>query len=130
MAMHEKMLELGIESPFDERWFEPPVAGRSHHDHAIDISAYYGRRKDALLAHATQIDPEVAVLVRAARRRRVAPCTRTTTTCSPAASSTARLPEDDLFAGVREHVGERVVYDPGARSSDDRRSGELAWRSS
>src|SRR3982074_278495 len=62
VALHEKMLELGLESPY-ARWFEqdpdappppepPPVTTR------IEIAAYYGHRKGALLAHATQIDPE------------------------------------------------------------------------
>src|SRR5580765_4845312 len=56
-AIHEKMLELGIESPFDERWLSRP----SQDDRittTVEIRAYYGRRKEALLAHATQIDPK------------------------------------------------------------------------
>jgi len=56
-AIHEKLLELGFESPFDERWLSRP----SQDDRittTVEISAYYGRRKEALLAHATQIDPQ------------------------------------------------------------------------
>ena len=42
VALHEKFLELGLESPFDERWFERPDTDHrittrvdvSGHDHA------------------------------------------------------------------------------------------------
>ncbi len=56
IAMHEKYLELGLESPFDARWLErgldadPPST-------VIDIHGYGAVRDEALLAHATQIDP-------------------------------------------------------------------------
>ena len=57
VAMHQKFLELGLESPFDEKWFERPSQ-----DHLIttrvDIGDYGDVRWDALLAHATQVDPE------------------------------------------------------------------------
>jgi mycothiol S-conjugate amidase len=57
MAFHQAFLARGITSPFDEKWFERPSA-----DHRIttrvDIGPWYGRRCDALRAHATQIDPE------------------------------------------------------------------------
>jgi mycothiol S-conjugate amidase len=113
VALHEKMLELGLESPY-ARWFEqdpdappppepPPVTTR------IEIAAYYGHRKGALLAHATQIDPEspfwfslpddVAASVYPYDDYTLA---RSLVDSEP--------PEDDLFAGVRE-----LVYDPGAR---------------
>ncbi len=56
VAMHQAFLDRGEESPFDERWFDRP--DQDHrittrvptHDHA-DV------RWDALLAHATQVDP-------------------------------------------------------------------------
>jgi mycothiol S-conjugate amidase len=113
VALHEKMLELGLESPY-ARWFEqdpdappppepPPVTTR------IEVGAYYGHRKGALLAHATQIDPEspfwfslpddVAATVYPYDDYTLA---RSLVDSEP--------PEDDLFAGVRE-----LVYDPGAR---------------
>lgn len=54
---HQKFNELGLESPFDERWFKRP-----DEDHkittTINIRGYYHRRLDALRAHATQVDPE------------------------------------------------------------------------
>ena len=50
------MLALGLESPYDEKWFSRPWQ-----DHRIttqvEIGDYYDVRVNALLAHATQIDP-------------------------------------------------------------------------
>lgn len=102
VAMHEKFLELGLESPFDERWFDRP----SQDDRIttrIDIAGYADVRRQALLAHATQIDPdspfwfglppEVA--------RTVHPYDDYVLARSTVDS---RLPEDDLFAGVRQLV--------------------------
>jgi mycothiol S-conjugate amidase len=57
LAMHEKFIELGLESPYDERWFERP----SQDDKIttrVDISDHWDVRTKALLAHRTQIDPE------------------------------------------------------------------------
>jgi mycothiol S-conjugate amidase len=98
LAMHEKFLELGLESPFDSKWFERP----SQEDRTttrIDITGHTAARDEALLAHATQIDPtskfwfglppEVA--------RTVYPYEEYVLARS---SVSAPLPEDDLFAGV------------------------------
>jgi mycothiol S-conjugate amidase len=57
-ALHEAHLRLGHESPF-ERWFE-----RDFPDHDdrftthVDVGDYLDRRRAALLAHRTQVDPE------------------------------------------------------------------------
>ena len=61
-------------------------------------------RLDALLAHATQIDPELAVLVRAAAGGGAWRSTRSTTSSGPSRWSMPPTPEDDLFAGVREQA--------------------------
>jgi mycothiol S-conjugate amidase len=56
LAQHEAYLAAGIESPFDERWFERP----SQDDRittTIDVDGLYHVRAGALRAHATQIDP-------------------------------------------------------------------------
>ncbi len=102
-AMHEKFLELGLESPFDgSRWADRPDT-----DHeittSIDITGYAHVRLDALLAHATQIDPnspfwfglprDVAVEVH--------PLDDYIRSFSLVDAPT---PEDDLFAGVREQA--------------------------
>ncbi len=56
LSMHEKFLELGLESPFDDKWFE-----RESQDHRIttrvSTDGFGDVRWDALLAHATQVDP-------------------------------------------------------------------------
>jgi mycothiol S-conjugate amidase len=113
VAMHEKMLELGLESPY-ARWFEekpddppppppPPLTTR------IEVGAYYGHRKGALLAHATQIDPESPFWF--ALPDDVAAAVYPYDDYTLARSLVdSEPPEDDLFAGVRE-----LVYDPGAR---------------
>src|SRR5437879_7036553 len=54
-ALHEKFIELGLESPFGEDWFKRP----SHDDRIttrIDVSEYGDVRGQALLAHATQVE--------------------------------------------------------------------------
>ena len=54
--IHAKFLELGLESPFDEKWL-----ARIEHDETytttIDIDGFQGIRAEALKAHATQVDP-------------------------------------------------------------------------
>lgn len=98
VAMHAKFQELGLESPFDEKWFERP----SRDDRIttrIDITGHADVRRDALLAHATQIDPdspfwfglppEVA--------REVHPYDEYELARSLVGTE---LPEEDLFAGV------------------------------
>ncbi len=55
-ALHDKHLELGIESPYSEWWFKRPSK-----DHLITtripVAEHWEVRRDALLAHATQVDP-------------------------------------------------------------------------
>jgi mycothiol S-conjugate amidase len=57
-AIHEKFLELGMESPFDEewrkRWENMP---EDRFTTSIDVSGFADVRREALLAHATQVDP-------------------------------------------------------------------------
>ncbi len=56
--IHEAMLEAGLESPYAE-WlanWKPRRAGRP--TTTIDCGAYFETRDRALLAHATQIDPD------------------------------------------------------------------------
>ncbi len=56
--IHQKFEELGLESPFDEswrkRWEDVPLEPVTT---AVDISEYADVRREALLAHATQVDP-------------------------------------------------------------------------
>lgn len=56
LATHAKFTELGLESPFTEQWFERPSQ-----DHRITTQVptdgFQDVRLEALLAHATQVDP-------------------------------------------------------------------------
>jgi mycothiol S-conjugate amidase len=55
-AIHDRFVALGMESPYDDKWFNRPWQ-----DHRIttriDILDHYEIRNQALIAHATQIDP-------------------------------------------------------------------------
>lgn len=55
-AMHQQFLDLGMESPYDERWLNRPWQDERISTR-IEVGDYYQVRVDALLAHATQIDP-------------------------------------------------------------------------
>jgi mycothiol S-conjugate amidase len=104
IATHHKFVELGLESPYAERWGEwiknpdpEPDRNTTH----IDITDFADVRGEALLAHATQIDPkspfwfglppEVA--------RTVYPYDDYVLARSAVESE---IPEDDLFAGIRK----------------------------
>ncbi len=56
-ARHKAFIERDLESPYDKRWFERP-----DQDHRIttkiSIDGFTDVRREGLLAHATQIDPE------------------------------------------------------------------------
>jgi mycothiol S-conjugate amidase len=104
--MHEKFLELGLESPFDEERLarmarEEPVTT------SIDLTGFADVRGDALRAHATQVDPtspfwfglppEVMRTIYPfddyfLARSRIDPAF---------GSDGAEVKEDDLFAGIR-----------------------------
>jgi mycothiol S-conjugate amidase len=102
VATHEKFMELGLESPFDEKWFDRP----SQDDKIttqVDIADYGDTRRQALLAHATQIDPESPFWFGLPPEvaRTVHPFDDYVLARSLVDSP---VPEDDLFAGVRERA--------------------------
>jgi mycothiol S-conjugate amidase len=102
LAMHEKYGELGLKSPFEERWFERPSQDHRLTTH-IAVGDYYDVRVRALRAHATQIDPtstfwfglpdDVAATVYPWEEYILAKGRVPT-----------EIPEDDLFAGIRDRV--------------------------
>lgn len=57
IAHHEKFIELDLESPYDDKWFKRP-SNDERITTKVDIREHYGVRRDALLAHATQVDPK------------------------------------------------------------------------
>lgn len=98
LGLHEKFLALGLESPYSPEWLE-----RASQDGTITtsvpIDGFEDVRRDALLAHATQVDPtspfwfglpwDVARTVHPYDDWVLATCTVATD-----------LPESDLFAGI------------------------------
>jgi mycothiol S-conjugate amidase len=101
--MHEKFLELGLESPFsDARWTDRPSQDGKITT-SVDITGYAHVRLDALLAHATQIDPNSPFWF--GLPRDVAESIHPFDDYVRAASLVdAPTPEDDLFAGIREQA--------------------------
>jgi mycothiol S-conjugate amidase len=103
VATHQKFLELGLESPFDDRWFDRP-SNEDRITTSVDLTGFEEVRAAALLAHETQVDPEskfwfglppeVARTIHPFDDYALARSLVDTTT-----------PEDDLFAGVRETAG-------------------------
>jgi mycothiol S-conjugate amidase len=59
LAVHEAILEMTGESPFEQAWLDRPSQ-----DHRIttkiDVSEYQWARDESLRAHATQVDPTAA----------------------------------------------------------------------
>ena len=100
-ALHAKYVELGLESPYDDRWFTRP-ADDTIITTRVDITYYYDVRINALLAHETQVDPSSKFWfgLPADVARHVHPWDDYVLARSLVESAT---PEDDLFAGVREH---------------------------
>ena len=105
VALHEAMLAAGLESPYGE-WLDawadrPEDAGRV--TTLVPCAEYFPTRDAALIAHATQVDPS--------GRWFACPLDLQQQVWPTEDFQLARslvdteLPEDDLFAGVRERVG-------------------------
>jgi mycothiol S-conjugate amidase len=101
-ALHQKHLELEIESPYSDEWFDRPWQ-----DHRIttmiDIEGFGDVRFDALLAHATQIDPESPFWFGIPRevQNSLHPYDDYILATSTVGTET---PEHDLFAGLRSEA--------------------------
>ncbi|UQS27169.1 mycothiol conjugate amidase Mca [Amycolatopsis thermalba] len=104
-AFHDALVEAGLESPYAEwlgKWDpdRPDVMERV--TTRIECADYFEVRDEALKAHATQIDPNSRwFFVPLEMQRRVWPTEEYELVRSLVDST---LPEDDLFAGVREKV--------------------------
>jgi mycothiol S-conjugate amidase len=105
-AFHNAMLELGLESPYGE-WLENwDARATGRRAPKVTTKVYcadqFDRRDAALLAHATQVDPNgwfFAVPLDV--QRQVFPWEQFELARSLVDTE---IPEDDLFAGVREKV--------------------------
>jgi mycothiol S-conjugate amidase len=119
IAMHEKFVELGLESPFDDRWLERATSQTRSFTTIVDLSDYADVQRQALLAHATQVDPtspfwfglpaEVARTVHpfdeyVLARNLVGQHTRVRGDQGADTSSGGSPLEDDLFADVRDRA--------------------------
>lgn len=105
-ALHEAMLEHELESPYTERlkeWKREPD-WEKRVTTKVPCADYFGVRDQALLAHATQIDPDgFWFQIPRELQQKVWPTEDYELVTSHVESS---LPEDDLFAGITAEVGD------------------------
>jgi mycothiol S-conjugate amidase len=95
------MLEHGLESPYAERLedWKPDPDHDARITTRVPCAEYFGVRDQALLAHATQIDPDgLWFAVPRELQEKVWPTEDYELARSLVESE---LPEDDLFAGIR-----------------------------
>jgi len=108
-AIEKELLARGLPSPYDdlrrermkermEKFRVPKITTR------VDVADWFERRDQALLAHATQVDPNGWFFAVPLDVQRAAWPTEDYELASSLVDST--IPEDDLFAGVREQVTE------------------------
>ncbi|MDP9432802.1 MAG: mycothiol conjugate amidase Mca [Actinomycetota bacterium] len=100
-ALHEEMVRLGMESPYAERlgtWEDKP-GDADRVTTRVPCSQYFQVRDQALLAHATQVDPHSFWFVCPLEVQRSAWPTEDFQLARSLVQTT--LPEDDLFAGIR-----------------------------
>ena len=106
MALHEGMLGRGLESPYAERLAE--WKDGSHDRPALEITTrvpcgeYFEIRDQALIAHATQIDPKSSWFACPLEVQRAAWPTEDYHLARSVVDT--ETPEYDLFAGIRERV--------------------------
>jgi mycothiol S-conjugate amidase len=108
VALHQAMIARGLESPYTERlreWPEDP-------EHAarmttrVSCAEYFHIRDHALLAHATQVDPDGPwFAVPLSVHKSAWPTEEWELVRSLVDTS---IPEDDLFAGIAEPAASRV----------------------
>jgi mycothiol S-conjugate amidase len=108
MALHDEMLRLGLDSPYADRideWLEDDesTSGQKYEvTTRVPCGDYFEIRNQALIAHATQVDPEGGWFAVPAEVQRAAWPTEDYHLARSLVDS--GKPEDDLFAGVRERV--------------------------
>jgi mycothiol S-conjugate amidase len=100
-ALHDEMVRRGLESPYAERladWKRDP-AWDARVTTRVPCADYFAVRDKALLAHATQIDPEGAWFACPLEVHQAAWPTEDYELARSLVET--ELPESDLFAGVR-----------------------------
>jgi mycothiol S-conjugate amidase len=114
-VLHEALLERGVQSPYGE-WLENWTRPERTVTTRVECAAWFDRRDAALLAHATQIDPDGPWFQVPGEVQR----DRWPTEDFEAAVSYVSIAadEDDLFAGLPEDVDSAdVLALPGALSA-------------
>ncbi|MFD7508027.1 mycothiol conjugate amidase Mca [Streptomyces sp. NPDC059853] len=105
VALHEALLARGLESPYGEwleRWDETEREGRTLTTF-VPCAEFFPVRDKALIAHATQIDPEGGWFrVPMEVQQEVWPTEDYELAKSRVPTS---IPESDLFAGIRDNDG-------------------------
>ena len=100
---HAKCLEVNGESPFDERFLD-----RESEDHLItakiNVQDYWNERCDALLAHATQVDPDEPFWFPLPRDVAAAVYPYDDYELARSLVGPVDGIEDDLFAGIRGEI--------------------------
>jgi len=100
LETHQKFLELGLESPFSDDWFERP-SNEEKITTAVPLEGRFADvRAEALLAHATQVDPTSPFWFGLPREvmREIHPYDDYQLARSLVDTA---IPEVDLFAGLR-----------------------------
>jgi len=116
-ALHEKMVSHGLESPYAERIADKPDDSAKPEDTGkpprktfeittlVPCGGYFALRDQALLAHATQVDPNGGWFTCPIDLQQEAwPTEDYHLARSIVETGTVDAPEDDLFAGIREKV--------------------------
>ena len=106
LALHHEMERLGLESPYAERmasWDdEEPDRLEQEITTRVPCGDFFEIRDQALLAHATQIDPESSWFACPVDAQRAAWPTEDFHLARSLVNT--EVPEEDLFAGIREKV--------------------------
>jgi len=109
IALHEEMLRRGLESPYADRiaeWAKEESEDDRRRGHQVTTRVlcgdYFEIRNQALIAHATQVDPDGGWFSIPAEVQRAAWPTEDYYLARSLVDS--GQPEDDLFAGIRERV--------------------------
>ena len=110
-AFHAELTRRGLESPYEKIFAEWEERARKRQERGdrpleittkINVADYFQIRDDALRAHATQIDPNGHWFAVPRDVERVAWPTEDYHLVRSLVDT--ELPEDDLFAGIRESV--------------------------
>ena len=111
VALHEELVRRGLDSPYAkifEEWEERARKRLARGDRPLEITTrvatadYFEIRDEALRAHATQIDPNSSWFACPREVQRAAWPTEDYHLARSLVDT--ELPEDDLFAGIRESV--------------------------